>query len=142
MNTRAHLFFGQTPLFEEFFQQRIVRFGNVFDQFLVESLDFRCPFASRRDLFEFPAPIRSVRDDFAPQHIQNLVESRARIHRNRHRKHALAQSLFHLSQNDVKVSLFFVHRVNDDHLRDSVMGRIIPDLLGADGNSVIGVNDD
>ena len=144
VNAGAKLLLRQPALVEELGQQRVVRFGDVLDQFAVQLVDLVLPLrpwpAPRVNL---PRPAGGVvSDDLVAQDVQHLVEAGAGIDRQVHGKDARAVMLARRRQHLVKMRIEFVHRVDHQDLGDAEVRGVIPDPLGADADAVLGMDDD
>ena len=124
-------------LLEKFVQQRVVRFGDEFDQFAMQLRDALFPFARRRLLAKFPVPVGVVGHDFAAQHVEHLVEAGPGIDRHVQRKDLRPVVRARVGQHFVEMRVLFVHRVDDDDFRDAAVGRAIPHPLRADADAVL-----
>ena len=100
------------------------------------------PLARGGRLGELTAPVSRIRNDLAAWHIQHLVEARTQIDGKSQRKHALSKVLPNMSQAPLEVRFLFIEPVEDDHLRNAVLGGVFPNRLGADPDAVIGMDDD
>ena len=138
----AKFLLGKPALVQVFRQQRIIRFGDVLDQFAMQLDDLFLPRAGGRDLREFsPAGSEIVSDDLIAQHVQHLVETGAGIDRDVHGKNAGAEMFAGRSQGLVEIRIDLVQGIDDQNFRDAEVGRVIPDPFGADADAVLGMDD-
>src|SRR5467141_3428336 len=98
------------------------------------------PRAGRGRFVEFSALVGFVGHDLVAQHIQDLVEARSRIDWDGHRKDFLSEAGPNLLEDRLKIGALFVKRVYYNDFRNSVIGRISPNLLGADGDAMLGIH--
>ncbi len=142
MNAGAEFLLRQAALLEKLFHQRVVRLRDVLDELAVQFLDLRLPLAGRRFLRVFAGAVGCVGDDFVAQHVQHLVEAGAGVDRHIQRKDVPAEMLLRGLHHRVEIHVLLVERVDDDHFRDAVIGRIIPHAVCADAEAVLRVDDD
>ena len=100
------------------------------------------PLARGRDLGEFSLPAgHVVSDDLIAQNVEHLIEARAGVDGDVHRKDAGAEMFAGRSERLVKIRIDLIQGVDGQNLRDAKVGRVIPDPLGADADAVLGVDD-
>ena len=125
------LVLGETALGEELFQEFIVGFGGQFDEFLVQLEDALFVSAGSRGFGELPTAVGGVGDNSAAKHVEHLIETGTGIKRDVEGKDTVAEAGPALRQEGLEVHVLLVHRVEDDHLGNGVLGGVPPDLIGA-----------
>src|SRR4029079_76457 len=95
------------------------------------------PITRRRFLAKLPAPIGFICDDFASQHIEDLIEIRPGIDRNIQRKNFWPIVRTRVGQHFVEVSVLFIDSVDDEYPRNSAVLRAMPHSLCAYANAVL-----
>ena len=141
MDAGPEFLLRQAALLEKFVHQFVVGFRNMLDEFAVQVLHLRLPFAAGRFLRVFAAGIRVVGHHVVAQHIQHAAETGTGIDGDRQRKHMPTKPFPRLTQHGVKIHVLLVHGIDHNHLRDAVMRRVIPHPLRAHAEAVLGVND-
>ena len=140
MNAGAHDLLGQAAFVEIFLQQGVVGLRDVLDELLVQRLDPGFPLARGGQFLVLARAVRRVGADLVAQHVEHLVEARARVHRHLHRENLGAKPLPDLLEEEVVIDVLLVQRVDHDDFRDTELGGVIPHHLGADPDAMNGMD--
>ena len=128
------------PGLKKFVHQAVVRLGNVLNQLAVQFLDPGFQFAGGRFLLVFATGIDRIGHHLVAQNIQGAVETGTGIHRHAQGEYMPAKPFLRLPDHGVEIHVFLVHRIHHDHFWNAVPRRIIPYPIGADAQTVLGVD--